>query len=175
MTIILMVVSVVILALYIGWGIKLVIFGIPPSILCLLIIFCFWIGYPVWCAVKQGKSASAGIWHMIAAVVMKMALLLVLVGAYVFGPVMAGSRQFYLEAAEPKTGRVFVAECFQNMMNRGSVQLYERHGPFIVPCDTEMFIGEFLTDEPRIYLTDDGTEIYITFFFALPYFLVPAF
>ena len=168
---ILLVASGVILTLYIGWGIKLVIFGIPPTILCLLILFGCWISYPVWYAVKHRKSASPRILLIVASVVVKLVLVLLLAGVY-FSP-LTPSHQFYMEAAEPTTGRVFVAECVQNMMGRGGVQLYERYGPFIVPCETEEYSGQFSPDEPRAYLTDDGTEIYISFFFMVPNFTVP--
>lgn len=79
----------------------------------------------------------------------------------------------YIERTEPQTQHTFVVEYKQNMLQRGYAKLYERFGPLIFPCDVEKYIGEFLTDEPRIYLSEDGKEIIVAYFFLQPVFSVP--
>lgn len=93
-----------------------------------------------------------------------------------FGLIIVGRLPCYVQQTEPQTHRTFVAEYEQNMMLRGRVKLYERFGPFLFPCDVEEYVGEFSLERPedwRIYVSEDGKSIVITYFFLQPVFIVP--
>lgn len=94
----------------------------------------------------------------------------------VFGLAMRGGWLCYIEQTEPQTGRTFVVEYQDNLFNKGSAKLYERFGPFILSCDEEEYIGEFThvrPEERQIYLSGDGKNIVVAFFFLEPVFVVP--
>ena len=81
----------------------------------------------------------------------------------------------YIECTEPQTRRTFVAEYYDTgLHNQGSVRLYERFGPLLLPCDTEEYVGNFLLhDAPSARLSEDGEHIVVAYFFLQPVFLLP--
>lgn len=82
----------------------------------------------------------------------------------------------YVEQTEPQTHRTFVAEYQHNLMQRGSVKLYERFGPLLLACDVEEYVGEFSLERPedrQIYISKDGKFIVVAYFFLWPIFFVP--
>lgn len=82
----------------------------------------------------------------------------------------------YIQQTEPQTRRTFVAEYEKNLLGRGNVKLYERFGPFLLPCDVEEYIGDVSMERPEdrsIYISEDGKFIVISYFFLVPIFLIP--
>lgn len=91
-----------------------------------------------------------------------------------FGMLMGGLLDFYIEEKEPVTGRVFVVEYREDFLKHGSARLYERFGPLLLRCDAEEYVGDIsLGDEPSVYISRDGDEIVVAYFFLQPIFFVP--
>ena len=161
-------IAVTLVVLHAVFDIKVLLFGIPPLLLGFLLLFCVWL---VWIVKTRHKKPQ---WRTILLLVAYVICLVLFVVCW-FGKMMDfnGGYPYYVEATEPETGRTFVAECEKNMKNYGSVKLYERHFIFIVPCDTEVYKGGFLHEEPSFSFSEDGTEIWVAFFFAPLVFAVP--
>lgn len=104
------------------------------------------------------------------------AIVLGAIGASVllYGLFLQGAWACYIERTEPQTNRTFVVEYWENLMLRGSAQLYERFGPLLLPCDVETYTGDLsFADEPKVFLSSDGTEIVFDCFFIAPGFRLP--
>lgn len=122
----------------------------------------------VWTSQKDSESEGIIVVAVLAAVLFFFFMMFM-------GLSSNGALEMYVEGTEPQTHRTFVVEYRKNMLGKGKAKLYERFGPVIIPCDTEEYVGDiFSPDSKHVYISDDGENIIVGFFFLEPVFSVPA-
>lgn len=147
-------------------------FDIKFVMLGLNIIAWDMVAIAIYFLVKMGQLASRINAVLGGIVVIALMLLEITVGIFL----LAFLHPSYTEKTEPQTHRTFVTEAHISMLNKGTVKLYERFGPFLLACNVDEYVGDIthLEEEYRsVHVSDDGKFIVVHYFFLKPEFYVP--
>lgn len=147
-------------------------FDIKFVMLGLNIIAWDMVAIAIYFLVKMGQLASRINEVLGGIVVIALMLLEITVGIFLF----AFLHPLYTEKTEPQTHRTFVTEEYRSMLQKGTVKLYERFGPFLLDCNVDEYVGDIthLEEEYRsVHVSDDGKFIVVHYFFLKPEFYVP--